>query len=404
VSYLRRISTRRLLLLCASLLAVAAAGTAIALGAGNGGPTPPPKPLAQAVRDAVAAPQVKGVTARITFTNKLIDSASLQGTDPILTGATGRLWASDDKLRLELQASPDRGGSDVQVLVAGDTVSVYDSGSNTVYRGTLPRDNGKSAEGSAKSAAKPEAIPSIARIQQAISRLGKHAVLSGATPSNVAGRPAYTVRVSPRNDGGLLGSVQLAWDAANGVPLRAGVYAAGAADPVLELKATDVSFGPVAAASLSVPVPAGAKTVNLDTSGKGEKGAPGKPVTGAAAVQGQLSFKLAAPATLVGLPRQEARLIDQDGTPGALVTYGKGLGGIAVFQTSASGGQAGGKGKGKGGPGGGLSLPKISINGASGQELDTALGTVVRFERAGVSYTVIGSVPPAAAEAAARAL
>ena len=37
-------------------------------------------------------------------------------------------------------------------------------------------------------------------------------------------------------------------------------------------------------------------------------------------------------------------------------------------------------------------------------ELATALGTVLRFDRGGVRYTVIGSVPPAAAEAAARAL
>jgi hypothetical protein len=51
-----------------------------------------------------------------------------------------------------------------------------------------------------------------------------------------------------------------------------------------------------------------------------------------------------------------------------------------------------------------LSLPKISINGTSGQELDTALGTVVRFDRGGVGFVVAGSVPPTAAEAAARGL
>lgn len=385
MSYLRRVSTRRLLLLCVAVVAVVAAGTAIAIAAGNGGPTPPPKPLAEALHDAVAAPAVRGVTARITFTNKLVDSASLQGSDPLLTGGTGRLWASKDRLRLELQASPDRGGGDVQIQVAGDTVSVYDSGSNTVYRGTLPRDNGK-----------PQAIPSVARIQQLLGRLSRHAVVSGATPSNVAGRPAYTVRVSPRTDGGLLGSIQLAWDAANGVPLRAGVYAAGAADPVLEVKATDVAFGRVPGSSLSVPVPAGTKTVNLDARGAAGNGARAKPVVGSAAVRKQLSFVLAAPATLAGLPRQEVRLVEQDGTAGALVTYGRGLGGIAVLQTPASTEHAR--------PGGELSLPKISINGASGEELETALGSVVRFERAGVSYTVVGSVPRAMAEAAARAL
>ncbi len=39
---------------------------------------------------------------------------------------------------------------------------------------------------------------------------------------------------------------------------------------------------------------------------------------------------------------------------------------------------------------GGLNLPTVSINGATGQELDTALGTVLRFTRGGVAYTVLG--------------
>ena len=53
---------------------------------------------------------------------------------------------------------------------------------------------------------------------------------------------------------------------------------------------------------------------------------------------------------------------------------------------------------------GGLQLPTISINGATGKELATALGTVVQFDRGGTSYVVVGSVPPQAAETAARGL
>ena len=95
MSYLRHISTRRLLALCAAVVAIlAGSAAAIALASGGSGPTPPPKPLAQAVHDALAAPPVDGVTARISFTNHLIDSASLQGSDPLLTGAKGRLWAT----------------------------------------------------------------------------------------------------------------------------------------------------------------------------------------------------------------------------------------------------------------------------------------------------------------------
>jgi len=42
----------------------------------------------------------------------------------------------------------------------------------------------------------------------------------------------------------------------------------------------------------------------------------------------------------------------------------------------------------------------VAIDGVTGRELDTALGTVVWFTRSGVDFTLLGSVPPVAAEAA----
>ena len=396
MSYLRRISTRRLLAVVAGcVLAACGSAAAIALAAGGGGPAPPPKPLAEALHDALAAPAPAGVTARIEFTNHLVDAASLQGTDPLLTGAKGRLWASGEKLRLELQASDAAGGAgDVQVLLDGDRLTVIDPGANTVYRMTLPQ------HGNTDSGAGREPVPSLARIQDALTLLSAGATLSGAQPGTVAGRPAYTVRISPRHDGGLLGGAELAWDAEHGVPLRVAVLASGSADPVLELRATDIAFGPVAAGDLTVPEPAGAKVVDLSppASPGGPGGQDAQPVVGLDAVQAKVPFTIVAPNRLVGLARREVRLIYHGGSPGALVTYGEGLGGIAVVQSATEQGKPGGLAP------KGLPLPKISINGASGEELDTALGTVLRFERGGVTYTLLGSVPPAAAEAAARAL
>jgi hypothetical protein len=46
----------------------------------------------------------------------------------------------------------------------------------------------------------------------------------------------------------------------------------------------------------------------------------------------------------------------------------------------------------------------VNIDGATGSELATALGTVVTFQSGGVQYVVAGSVPPVAAENAARGL
>jgi outer membrane lipoprotein-sorting protein len=390
--FLRTISARRLLAVVGAVIVLGAGGAAIALAATGGGPTPPPKPLAQAVHDAVTARPVPGVTARITFTNKLIDSSSLQGSDPILTGATGRLWASSDgRLRLELQS--DRG--DAQITSDGSTLNVYDASSNTVYTATLPRDGG-----SGKAAQAP---PTVAGIQKRLDEIVNQVDLSGARPTDVAGRPAYSVRIAPRHDGGLLGAAEIAWDSAHGVPLRAAVYAQGSSTPVLEIEATDISFGAVPASTFDVHPPANAKKVSLGAlgggSGQGAAGHGGQAsaVTGPDAVAKKLPFTLAAPDQLVGLPRHDVRLLDWQGKPAALVTYGKGLGGIAVIEQASGTPSAG--------PGGRrLPLPTVSIDGATGQELDTALGTMVRFTRGGVSYIVIGSVPPAAADLAARGL
>jgi outer membrane lipoprotein-sorting protein len=391
MSFLRHISTRRLLALCAALVAVIAGGTAIAIAATGGGPTPPPKPLADAIHDALAAPPVDGVTARIQFTNHLIDSSSIgEGGDPLLQGASGRLWASrDGRLRVELQSG---GGGDTQALIDGDRFTLYDPGQNTVYRGTLPQHRDKPDQAG---------VPTVAQIQQKLTDAMGHADLSGAIPGDVAGHAAYSVRISPKHDGGLLGGAELAWDAATGVPLRAAVFAAGDRNPVLELAAKDISYGPVDGSVFAITPPAGAKVVDLAPGQGGADhgaGAKEQPVTGAGPVQAKLPFGLTAPGTLVGLPRGDVRLISSDSSPAALVTYGRGLGGIAVIESAAR------PQPGRDRPLGGLQLPRVSIGGVTGNELDTALGTAIMFTRGGVDYVVLGSVPPAAAEAAARAL
>jgi outer membrane lipoprotein-sorting protein len=401
--FLRTSSTRRLLATIAGLIAAIAAGTAIAVAAGGNGPVPPRTSLARAIHSGLQAPAVRGITARITFTNRLIDASNLQGaSDPLLSGASGRLWLSaDHRLRLELQS--DNG--DAQVLVNNGKFSVYDPSSKTLYQGTLPAFNDN------KRAAKPDKLPSVAAIQRDINQLARHLTVSGAIPSDVAGHAAYTIRVSPKHDGGLLGAAELAWDSAHGIPLRVAVYARGQASPVLELKATDISYGSVPASTFSVSRPVGAKVVKVAAAAGHDPAAAEKArlrankrhadVSGAAAVARHLPFKLIAPRSLDGLGRRTVTLLDWAGTPAALVAYGQNLGGVAVIEQVAKHDSAG---TGQGGERSGLSLPTVSINGATGQELDTALGTMIHFTRGGVAYTLIGSVPAAAAELAARAL
>jgi outer membrane lipoprotein-sorting protein len=404
MKFLRRISTRQLLLLGATVVALGIAVTSLALATTGGGPKPDPKSLPVAVHDALSAPPIPGVSARIEFTNHLIASSSIQGSEPLLSGASGRLWANPaGRLRLELQADLSNSGAagDVQVLVDHNKFTVYDSSSNSAYKGTIPT-NGKSD-------ATTQQSPSLTEIRQEITKVMEHASLSDAIPSDVAGQPAYTVRVSPKHNGGLLGAAELAWDATHGTPLRAAIYAAGNSSPVLQLTATDITYGAVPDSVFNVTPPAGTKVVNLSPPKNTPDGqhSDGPPVTGLDAVQKQTTFQVIAPNTLAGLPRGEVRLISSGKDAGALATYGRGLGGIAVIELPAqqeSGSTNASSSNTRGGEQSGLTLPKVSINGVSGQELDTALGTLLRFERNGVQYIVVGSVPPAAAVAAARGL
>jgi outer membrane lipoprotein-sorting protein len=369
----------------ATVVALALGAVGIAQAVGGAG-EPAPKPLADAVYDAAQAPQVDGVTARIKFTNGLLPSGSLpEGSgSPIITGATGRLWVTNDgRARVELQSA----AGDAQLVTDGKTFSIYDASSNTLYQGALPQQAPD---------AKPEQPLTLDSVKQSLAKLGESWTLSGASPGTTAGQPSYTVRIAPKDDGGLLGAAELAWDAARGVPLRAAVYAQGQASPVLELTATEVSYGKIAASDVTASPPAGAKTVELNPAAGHDAGGKPTEVHGLDAVQKQVGFTVTAPATVAGLPLKDVHLVRIEGENGALVTYGQGFGRIVVLQSKAGTSPAKAPG--------GLRLPSINIDGATGSELATALGTIVTFDRNGVSYVVAGSVPPLAAENAARGL
>ena len=203
------------------------------------------------------------------------------------------------------------------------------------------------------------------------------------------------MRISPAHSAGLLGALELAWDANQGVPLEIGVYAQGQSSPVLGLSVTDISYGDVSTGDVAISPPANAKTVDLGSTGdSGSKSESGQQaVTGLAAVQAQLPFTVSAPAELVGLPRQTVRLIGGS-EKGALVLYGQGLGAVAVVERQAK----------SGGNDQFSQLPQVSIGSATGHELATQLGTIISFEKDGVSYLVAGSMPASAAETAARQL
>ena len=248
-------------MLCAAAVAIGVSVTAIALAAGSG-PVPGPAKLATAVHDALAAPPVEGVSATVTLTDHLVEGANLASggggeasqlsSSPLLSGASGRLWiAKDGRVRLELQAEK----GDTQITWNGHTLRLYDASTNTLYTYTPPAEY---VEGSKPDEGHHE-VPSEAKIEEAIENLQKRANVTGPTPTDVAGQPAYTVRVSPKESGSLFAGAELSWDAVHGVPLRAAVYSTTSSSPVVELTANEVSYGPVDPSVFEVTYPRGVK-------------------------------------------------------------------------------------------------------------------------------------------------
>jgi outer membrane lipoprotein-sorting protein len=365
VNALRRLALSRLLLLCGLVVAIGASATALA-SALDSGPVPASKPLAEAVHDALAGGPVAGFSARVRLTNHLVEGTELAGGDgagggvagsPLLTGASGRVWVADDgRLRLELQSEK----GDTQIIYDGHTLQMYDASNNTLYRYTP--EHGGAGGGTDGTATREHQPPSLQQVEEGIAHVREHARLSGATPTDVGGQAAYTVRVSPTQAGSLIGGAELSFDASHGIPLRAAVYSATSPDPVVELAASDVSYGAVPASVFSFSPPPGATVEDI------------KP---------------------------------PDRSPGAnggsaehptLTTHGHGITAIGVLEGKAKPGDKAGE------EGAGDKLPKVTINGATASELRTALGTVLTFERGGIRYLVAGAVSPAAVEALARGL
>src|SRR3954449_8896383 len=212
VAFLRLGSTRRVVAVSVgALLAIIALAAVAAAAIGGGGSAPPARPLASALHDALTAPPVAGVTARVDFSTDLFSGATTETSSALLKGGSGRLWAAKDKLRLELQS--DNG--DAQIVVDGGKGFVYDGPSDTAYAFALGGAHKSKHERNGS-----HGSPTLSDIVSQLADARRHASISAPTPGVIAGEPAYTVRVAPLQNGGLLGAAELAWDAAHGVPLR----------------------------------------------------------------------------------------------------------------------------------------------------------------------------------------
>ena len=205
---------------------------------------------------------------------------------------------------------------------------MYDPKTDTVYR--LPVSGEPEAGGLRQRDAADGRLDRRGDLEAVVGR-----PVTGATPTTIAGQPAYSVKGQPLHDGGLLGGVEVGWDAVHGIPLKVAVYSRGQSDPVLALTATDISYGAVSDSQLTVPGADAAHVVDLKLPGASAFEGAHPTVSSGAKGAG---FAVSAPDTLIGLPRQSVRVISAGDHRVALVVYGQGLGALAVVQQAAGSG------------------------------------------------------------------
>jgi outer membrane lipoprotein-sorting protein len=261
--------------------AIAVVGAAVGAGpviaAAQGNPSLPPKTAAQLL---AAVTQLQKSQNPPSLSGTVVESASLglpalpgagSGTSPasLLSGShTARVWFGDPQhVRLALLDT----GSETDYIRNGADTWQWSSAKNTAT-------HGRSTE---KQSQKPEPKPSGTPLtpQQAADRalaaVGKTTTVSVDPTGRVAGRDAYELVLSPKDNRSLIGQVRLALDGKTYVPLRVQVYARGANSPAAQIGFTSVTFTKPAAANFAFKPPSGAKVVE-QKAGAAEKATPDK--------------------------------------------------------------------------------------------------------------------------------
>lgn len=219
----------------------------------------PQQLLAQLAGEHQAPPPLTGtITETVSLgLPKLPDTGNPNSITSLLTGShTVNIWyASPKSYRLSLPQSE----SETDVYREGTTAYLWQSTNNSVTKFVLP-DRAPATEPGPVTPLTPQQAA-----DQALALLGKSTNVTVASNETVAGQAAYTLVLSPKDSGSLIGQVAVAIDAENNVPLQVQLYARGASTPAVSVGFTAVSFTRPSAADLSFTPSATAKITTVNS-------------------------------------------------------------------------------------------------------------------------------------------
>jgi hypothetical protein len=229
------------------------------------------------------------ISGDISWTNDLFgdlpvapEHAGRPAESPLLTSGSGRLWAQDDKLRLESQGS---GGDQILVAdaqtatvwtytFADDTARLYQWAGDSPVQGEEGSDGGQTPDGDEPPFGPSHEVPTPERASAFLESAARFMTVDVTGQSVVAGRDAYVLTMTPAADDTALGKVEAAIDGETFVPLRLEVVAKGHEAPTLSFGFTRVSYDPVDADVFAFTPPEGATVEReaIDPQGDGHGG------------------------------------------------------------------------------------------------------------------------------------
>ncbi|MEV4440530.1 DUF2092 domain-containing protein [Streptomyces sp. NPDC049577] len=181
------------------------------------------------------------------------------GTHTLRVAADG-----PDKQRLSIVES----AAEYSVVRNGDQVWAYDSGSNTAYHSTAPRHDTKDGgEPKGVAAASPQELA-----KKLLAAVDDTTSVTVDGTAKVAGRDAYQLLIKPKQGESTVGSVRIAVDAKNGVPLKFTLTPKGGGKAAVDAAFTKVDFGAPSAGTFSFTPPKGTKVTEAPEHKDGGRG------------------------------------------------------------------------------------------------------------------------------------
>ncbi|MGW1463494.1 LolA family protein [Streptomyces sp. NPDC002308] len=284
---MRRKASRTLVPVAVAGVAAATIGLVPALA--DSGDPDLPKITAQQLVEKIAASDTQRLSGTVKITTDLgIPSlGGLAGSLGQGAGASSGSAAPEDRLTelasgthtLKVAADgPDKqrltilgGSSEYSLIHDTDEVWAHESGSDEVFHaktgagGHEESSRGAAAEGTPRQFA-----------DQALKAVGDTTSVTVDGTVRVAGRDAYQLLIEPKQSGSTIGSVRIAVDAENGVPLRFTLSPSSGGKAAVNVGFSKVDFGKPAASVFEFTPPKGAKVTEAgDAAGQEAAGRGG---------------------------------------------------------------------------------------------------------------------------------